>query len=142
VENHTTFDTLRKWNQKRRRYSAVAFGAGAAFISSCQSLRSSLQQQGCSGVALYFGDVDPKGLWIPAKARQESQIEIKPEEALYKLLFNKAKKSFIVPRDPFPFETKLLDWLPENLREEAAHSLNKGRRLPQEIISVWDCGDL
>ncbi len=140
VENHTTFDSLRKWNQQHRRYSAVAFGAGTAFISSCQSLGSSLQGQGCSGVALYFGDVDPKGLWIPVRASQESGIEISPERTLYELLFRKAREQFIVARAPFPFEADLLDWLPGNLREEAAQCFNRGRRLPQEIVSISDFG--
>ena len=27
VENHTTFDTLCRWNEKQQRYSAIAFGA-------------------------------------------------------------------------------------------------------------------
>lgn len=138
IENHTTFETLRKWNQHHRRYSAVAFGAGTAFISSCQSLRSNLQRQGCSGVALYFGDVDPKGLWIPARSSQESGIEISPEHTLYELLFRKARDQFLVAHDPFPFEADLLDWLPQNLREEAAQCLNRGRRLPQEILSICD----
>ncbi len=140
VENHTTFDTLRKWNQRYRRYSAVAFGAGTAFISSSQSLCASLQSVGCSGVTLYFGDVDPRGLWIPVKASQESGIQIRPDHILYELLFQKAREKFIVARNPFPFEANLLDWLPENLRDEAAQCFNKGRRLPQEILSIWALG--
>lgn len=140
IENHTTFDTLRKWNQRHKRYSAVAFGAGTAFISSCSSLRPSLQQRGCSGVVFYFGDVDPKGLWIPVRSRQESGIEINPERSLYELLFRKARDQFIIARAPFPFEADLLEWLPQNLREEAAKCFNRGRRLPQEFLSIGDLG--
>jgi hypothetical protein len=140
IENHTTFDTIRRWNQHHKRYSAVAFGSGTAFISSCSSLRPNLQQQGCSGVVLYFGDVDPKGLWIPVRSSQESGIEIRPERTLYELLFRKARDRFIVARDPFPFEADLLEWLPQNLREEAAQCFNRGRRLPQEFLSICDLG--
>lgn len=138
IENHTTFDTIRRWNQHHRRYAAVAFGAGTAFISSCSSLRRNLQQQGCSGVALYFGDVDPKGLWIPVRSSQESGIEIKPERSLYELLFRKARDRFIVGHTPYPFEPDLLEWLPQNLREETAQCFNRGRRLPQEFLSLCD----
>lgn len=141
IENHTTFDTIRRWNQRHRRYSAVAFGAGTAFISSCSSLRRSLQLQGCSGVALYFGDVDPKGLWIPVRSSQGSGIDIRPERNLYELLFRKARGRFIIAHTPYPFESDLLEWLPQNLREEAAQCFDKGRRLPQEFLSFCDIAD-
>lgn len=138
VENHTTFDTFRKWNKQHRRYSAVAFGAGTAFVSSCQSLRAHLTANGCSGEVLYFGDVDPKGLWIPLRAIQETGIEIRPERMLYDLLFRKARTMDILAHDPFSFDPDLVQWLQADLRGEAIRYLSIGRRLPQEILSFWD----
>lgn len=138
VENHTTFDTLCRWNEQRRRYSAVAFAAGAAFIAACESLRPHLAAPGCSGELLYFGDLDPKGLWIPARASQEHGILVQPDETLYSLLFEKGRKHRGLPNQPISFEPGLLNWLPEALHEETVRQFKGGRRLPQELVSLPD----
>ncbi|HRZ58436.1 MAG TPA: hypothetical protein P5525_23600 [Candidatus Paceibacterota bacterium] len=138
VENHTTFDTLCRWNEKNRRYSAVAFGAGAAFIAACESLRPSLAAPGCSGRLLYFGDVDPKGLWIPARASEDCGIEVHPDETLYTLLLAKGRKRRVIAHDPLAFESELLDWLPATLRDEVGRHFRSGRRLPQELVALPD----
>jgi hypothetical protein len=141
LENQTTFDTVRRWNQQQKRYSAVAFGAGTAFVASCRSLSDHLTTAGCSGTVLYFGDLDPRGLWIPVRAARESGISIRPEEHLYSLLFQKAHKKYLVQKVPFVYEPSLLDWLPANVREQAAQTLMQGRRLPQELITIYDLGN-
>jgi hypothetical protein len=138
VENHTTFDTLRRWNERSRRYSAVAFGAGAAFIAACESLRPHLAAQSCSGQLFYFGDLDPKGIWIPARASQDCGIEVHPDETLYTVLLVKGRKHRALPREPFAFESELLDWLPASLREEVGRHFRSGRRLPQELVALPD----
>lgn len=138
VENHTTFDTLCRWNEKNRRYSAVAFGAGAAFIAACESLRPHLIAPSCSGKLLYFGDLDPKGLWIPARASKDSGIETQPDESLYALLLAKGRKHRSLLREPLSFDPALLNWLPANLREETGRHFSNGRRLPQELVSLPD----
>ncbi|MGH7991865.1 MAG: hypothetical protein ACREDS_16945, partial [Limisphaerales bacterium] len=69
----------------------MAFGAGAAFIAACESLRIHLAAPGCSGQLFYFGDLDPKGIWIPVGA-QDSGIKIYPDETLYALLLEKGRK--------------------------------------------------
>ena len=138
VENHTTFDTLCRWNEQCLRYSAVAFGAGAAFIAACESLRTHLVAPGCSGQLLYFGDLDPKGLWIPSRASQESGIEVQPDESLYSLLLAKGRKCRVAANQPLSFEPGLLDWLPAILRQETGRHFSGGRRLPQELVSLPD----
>ena len=138
VENHTTFDTLCRWNEKHLRYSAIAFGAGAAFIAACESLRSHLSAPGCSGELLYFGDLDPKGLWIPARASKDCGIEAQPDETLYTLLLRKGRVHRGLPREPLSFDPALLTWLPANLREETGRHFSNGRRLPQELVSLPD----
>ena len=142
VENHTTFDSLCRWNEKCRRYSAVAFGAGAAFIAACESLRPHLAASGCSGQLLYFGDLDPKGLWIPARASLESGITVQPDETLFSLLLAKGRKHRALPNQPISFEPFLLNWLPAALREETVRHFNSGRRLPQELVSLPDLSQL
>jgi hypothetical protein len=138
VENHTTFDTLCRWNEKHRRYSAIAFGAGAAFIAACESLCPHLAAPGCSGKLLYFGDLDPKGLWIPARASKDSGIEARPDESLYTLLLTKGRKRRGLPSLPLSFDSGLLNWLPAALRDEAGRHFRNGRRLPQELVSLPD----
>lgn len=138
VENHTTFDTLCRWNEQHRRYAAVAFGAGAAFIATCESLRPHLAAPGCTGQVSYFGDLDPKGLWIPGRASRDCGIEVNPDETLYTVLLAKGRKHRALPREPFSFEPGLLDWLPANLRDETRRHFNSGRRLPQELVTLLD----
>ncbi|PYP89469.1 MAG: hypothetical protein DMG65_13245 [Candidatus Angelobacter sp. Gp1-AA117] len=101
-----------------------------------------MQAQGCSGILLYFGDLDPRGLWIPVKAGQQNRIEVRPDKTLYQLLFETAQKKFTVHRESLVYDSRLLEWLPENLREFAADCFKRGRRLPQELISIWDLTDL
>lgn len=138
VENHTTFDTLCRWNEQRRHYSAVAFGAGAAFIAGCKSLRPHLSASGCSGQLLYFGDLDPKGLWIPARASQDCAIAVHPDENLYTVLISKGRKIRTPSHESILFESELLNWLPAGLREETGLHFSNGRRLPQELVSLPD----
>jgi hypothetical protein len=138
VENHTTFDTLCRWNAQHGRYSAVAFGAGAAFVATCESLRSHLSNSGCSGQLLYFGDLDPKGIWIPARAAQASGIDVLPEEVLYDILLSKGLKHQKLPHLQFTFDPTLLNWLPSSLRAETHRQFKAGRRLPQELVSLHD----
>ena len=138
LENLTTFDTLRRWNEEHRRYAGVAFGGGTAFVSSCRSLSTYLARDGCSGQLLYFGDVDPTGLWIPVRAARESGIPIQADESLYGLLFRVAERKPVVQGDSIVCEMTILDWLPSSLRKKAAQSFESGRRLPQELISLPD----
>jgi hypothetical protein len=142
LENQTTFDSLRRWNQEHRGYSAVAFGGGTAFVSSCRSLSCHLASDGCSGSLLYFGDVDPKGLWIPVRAAKESGIPVQADESLYLLLFQTARRKLVVRRDVIVYEPMLLDWLPMAVRTTAARYFESGRRLPQELVSVRDLQEL
>lgn len=135
LENLTTFDTLRRWNAQYQYYSAIAYGGGTAFVSSCASLSPYLADEGCSGQLLYFGDVDPKGLWIPVRASKEIGKPVQADEGLYTLLFRRAQRKSPVQRERFVYDPALLDWLPAALREPAARYFDSGRRLPQELIS-------
>jgi hypothetical protein len=138
AENHTTFDTLCRWNERSQRYSAVAYGAGAAFVASCVSLRPHLAAPGCSGQLLYFGDLDPKGIWIPACAAKESGLKIQPDEQLYSLLLAKGRAHRKLPRVTISFEPTLLDWLPALLQADTGRMFKSGLRLPQELVALSD----
>jgi len=138
VENHTTFDTLCRWNEQSRRYSGVAFGAGAAFVASCASLHPHLAAPGCSRELLYFGDLDPKGIWIPCRAAKGSGLEVRPDVQLYALLLTKGRAHRKLPRGAFPFEPSLLEWLPSSLQADTGRMFKNGLRLPQELVTLPD----
>lgn len=65
VENHNSFWSFGEWNHHVRRYAAVVYGAGEAFLSTAGALAQVLREVGGHGV-LYLGDLDTKGLRIPA----------------------------------------------------------------------------
>ena len=138
VENHTTFDTLCRWNAEHHGYAGIAFGAGSAFVAACRSLRPHLAAAGCSEEVMYFGDLDPTGLWIPARAAEAAGIDVRPDENLYTRLLLKARRHRTLPRASISFEPALLEWLPLPLKAETLRHFNAGRRLPQELVSVHD----
>jgi hypothetical protein len=132
--------TLCRWNEREWRYAAVAFGEGSAFVAACESLRVHLSAPGCSGQTCYFGDLDPKGLWIPARAAQASGLKIVADESLYTLLLAKGKRNHRLPRLEFSLDPAVVEWLPSVLRPETVRNFKSGRRLPQELISMHDLG--
>lgn len=135
VENHTTFHTLCRWNEAHRYYRAVAYGGGAAFVASCLSLTQHLDDSDSTGELLYFGDLDPKGLWIPARAA-ENNLPIHPEAGLYRGLLHAAETNSRLPTRQFSFDPAVLEWLPPELRLPVARHFDEGRRLPQELLTL------
>ncbi len=140
LENLTTFDTLRRWNTEYRHYSAVAYGGGTAFVSSCASLSPYFAAEECSGQLFYFGKFDLKGLGIQVRPMKRIRKPIQGDEGLYTLLFETALRKHSIQREKLVYDPALLDWLPEALRESAARYFDNGRRLPQELISFHDLG--
>jgi hypothetical protein len=138
VENHTTFDTLCRWNEKHRNYAAIAFGAGAAFVAGCGSLKRHLAAPGCSNRLLYFGDLDPKGIWIPVRASQATGISVLPDEDLYERLLEKGRCHKHKDHEPYSFDVELLEWLPEKCRARTKARFTSGQRLPQELLTLHD----
>jgi hypothetical protein len=86
----------------------------------------------------YFGDLDPKGIWIPARAAKESSIEVRPDEQLYGLLLEKGRAHRRLPRVTLSFEPTLLEWLPVSLQAETGRMFKNGLRLPQELVTLPD----
>ena len=66
VENHNSFWSFGEWNHDARQYAAVVYGCGEAFRSTGKALGQVLHEVGGAGVE-YLGDLDPKGIRIPAE---------------------------------------------------------------------------
>jgi hypothetical protein len=73
LENAATWDSYCRWNMIVKRYSAVVFGNGYQFSDSTRSLTAIFEELGGSRPVLYFGDLDPTGVWIPQQASKWMQ---------------------------------------------------------------------
>jgi hypothetical protein len=80
VENHNTFWSFGEWNHRAKLYSAVVYGEGEAFRSTGAALGQVLREvDGTS--ALYFGDLDVKGVRIPMDFNQAAASGSPPVQA-------------------------------------------------------------
>jgi len=68
LENAATWDTYCRWNTVAKKYSAVIFGNGYQFSESTASIQMVFDEIGGARPVLYFGDLDPTGVWIPQQA--------------------------------------------------------------------------
>lgn len=113
----------------------MAYGAGTAFIGSvtyARELRPAVED------IRYFGDIDARGLRIPAEADQvrgESLPHIRPAERLYRLLIQVGVRSAAPPVSA-EAAARLASWLPADLREEVATMLTGGWRMAQEAVGL------
>jgi hypothetical protein len=94
LENHNTFWSFGEWNVQAKAYSAVVYGEGEAFRSTGAALGQVLREVQGSG-ALYFGDLDVKGVRIPlefnASARSGSP-SVRPATELYRWLLANGRR--------------------------------------------------
>lgn len=135
VENSATYDTLRRVLEPDGPVGFLAYGAGKHFIL---SVSAALDLDPPPRRIVYFGDVDPDGLFIPTRATETSVLHglpaVEPAACFYELLFRLAMSG----TEPAP--TDGLDdrtvWLPVNLRAPATALLRVGRRLAQEHVGL------
>ncbi|MFC3453066.1 Wadjet anti-phage system protein JetD domain-containing protein [Amycolatopsis speibonae] len=140
VENSDTFDSLVSvLTAEPGDVGRVGWGAGGGFEQSVLSLgrlRHAVRE------VWYFGDLDAKGLQIPAGAAalaaRENLPEIRPATGLYEAMFHHARPQ---PGQARLAETKahiLAAWLPAPLRSSAAGHLTGGTRLAQEEVGFTE----
>lgn len=138
VETSDTFDSLvQVLTDNPGNVGLVGWGAGSAFEASIPSI-------GRLGRTIteirYFGDLDAKGLRIPAAAdrtaRDQGFPPVQPAHGLYTAMFHPATpqptKSNMSKTTANTFTT----WLPENLRDRAIALLAAGERLAQEAVGL------
>lgn len=137
IENADTFRSIADVLAARPDPEAglLAWGAGASFEQSCEALRT-MQVAGTPIERVYyFGDIDPSGLRIPARAAQLIQpLALLPAAPLYALLLDRNQRG--------PGRERLgegaddhLRWLGEPLASRARAVMEAGDRLAQEALT-------
>lgn len=132
VENAAAFESFRHFNEQAGAWRAVVWGAGNAFRRNHAGLAEVFTATGARD-ALYFGDLDPKGVEILAAVLRDRPGDLRPHRGLYAALTARG----MVRRDPGL--TNIPDSFGDDLRnllpEVAATVLDlwrKGLVLPQE----------
>jgi hypothetical protein len=136
VENSDTFDSLvTVLGTNPGRIGLVGWGAGAAFEASVTSVgRLSISE------LVYFGDLDAKGLQIPANADRLATAlglpSVQPAVGLYSALQQVGKPQPGQPRLGTSTIERLVDWLDPRHRDWAAAVLASGTRVAQEAVGL------
>ncbi|MCO5996242.1 DUF2399 domain-containing protein [Actinoallomurus rhizosphaericola] len=137
VENADTFDSLVHALRARagHRVGAVAWGAGAAFEASVLSIaRLSFP---VAEVA-YFGDLDEKGLRIPANAAALAAAEglpaVRPATGLYGALLERARPQGGQRKLTAATADEVTAWLDPPHRARVREFLMAGERAAQEAV--------
>ncbi|MCW2241762.1 Wadjet anti-phage system protein JetD domain-containing protein [Azospirillum canadense] len=85
VENAAAFDSFRRFNEQAGLWRAVVWGAGNAFRRTHVGLDALFAATGTKH-AVYFGDLDPKGVEILAAVARERLGDLTPHRGLYTAL--------------------------------------------------------
>lgn len=133
VENHHTYWSLGQWNIDAKRYATVIYGSGHAVSSTARALDEVLQEVQGVGV-LYFGDLDPAGVSIPLRLRNDGAGDIRPDLPLYELALAHGRRRDGVRRATDDVAT-LHNWLP-SLATDVEAMWNEGQWLPQEGVGT------
>jgi len=139
VENHHTFESFTKWNEISRHYSGIGYGAGEAFSTLESDRIEGIVEPLNASVIHYFGDIDPKGISIPArvnKARIEKGLQpILPAINLYVWLLKNGIQRPILKGKQHKYIT---GWLPEYLEEKIDQLFSEDKWLPQEALGITE----
>lgn len=137
VENSDTFDSLIHALGERsdHRVGLVGWGAGAAFEASVLSIARLGPR--VTEVA-YFGDLDEKGLRIPAGAAAIAAAEglpvVRPAFGLYTALLERARRRGGQRKVTATVAADLTEWLDPPHRAPVSRFLTAGERAAQEAV--------
>jgi hypothetical protein len=133
VENHHTYWSLAEWNLTTRRYAAVVYGSGQALGKEAAALEEVMRECAANG-ALYFGDLDPRGILIPLQFNSTSRLSLQPAVDLYRMALEMGVRRIGVTRMPGD-ETHASQWIAACAADLTA-LWNSGRWIPQESIGT------
>lgn len=133
VENHHTYWSLAEWNVRVCQYAAVVYGSGRAFCSSGPALEEAIRQCQASG-ALYFGDIDPAGIWIPLRFNDANGVVVSAAVDLYRFALVRGTRRRPVTRVADD-EKAAQQWLPE-LTDQIHALWSSDQWIPQESLGT------
>jgi hypothetical protein len=145
AENAATYDSLvltLAEHPGEHHIGWVGFGGGEAFAQTVASVPH--VAPGCSRI-VYFGDLDVRGLAIPAAAREAMRYssvipaalpDVEPAIALYRMLLESADHAHAASAVAALRAKELSAWLPVELRTAASSALVRGVRIPQECVGL------
>ena len=135
VENHHTYYSFCRWNERARQYTGIGYGAGEAFSTvETDHIDTIIDPTGASSIN-YFGDIDPKGISIPARVSnarvQKNLVPIDPAIALYQWLLNHGIQRDLIKKSQPSFPE---GWLPDLLAGRVKDLFISNNWLPQEAL--------
>ena len=140
LENHHTWWSFCRWNERVGEYSAVVYGAGGGFGREAVAFLHEHCRSWKTEVAEYFGDLDREGLTIPWRAATRfapsDGVRLVPATRWYALLLERAEGVSLPCGPAIVVEDEVLRWLPGDLRARAQGWLDRGARLPQELVGT------
>ncbi len=139
LENAATWDSYCRWDERTHQFSAVVYGKGLIFADAVGRLADIFHELGGTRPVEYFGDLDPPGLEIPARASRRSQAAglpgVEPHGWSYRRLLELGDaREGLWEGDPVNEEA--LRWLGD-LAGPARLLFARGRRLAQEHVG-WE----
>lgn len=140
VENHHTWWSFCRWNARTGAYAAVVYGAGGAFGRDVVAFLAERCRALDAPHVVYFGDLDPDGLRIPARAATQlappHALAVLPADRWYRTLLLCAEGAGLPVGAPLREDEEALSWLPSALVQPVRAHLRAGRRLPQELVGT------
>lgn len=139
VENSDTFDSILTTLRGRddHRVGLVAWGAGGGFEASVLSIALIDHQ---IAEIRYFGDLDERGLRIPANASLVAQaaglMPVLPAAGLYEALLRQGVRQGGQRCVPPEAADKLASWLDPSLCGSVTNLLTEGMRMAQEAVGL------
>lgn len=135
LENKDAYWSFGEWNTTANYFSAVVYGGGEAFQSTGAAL-AQMMHEVSAGSALYFGDLDPKGIRIPLEFNRKTapgQPQVSPAIELYAwLVSNGVRRS--KPECADAPTNLAAAWLEEPLASAIQTIWMQGKWLPQEAL--------
>lgn len=136
VENQHTFDSLARLNDELRIYAGIVYGQGnqgnRAFGESLDRLMKRLEADSL----VYYGDIDNRGIEIPAEANrdriQRGLAPLQPAETLYFALLTSGSTAPAIEAGRLSSSGK--QWLGKTLSSGVLRMFQDGLRIPQEAL--------
>jgi hypothetical protein len=140
LENYSTYHTFVLWNYQAKVYEAIFYGHGETFDTAAAGLVEQTRSMNWNGRAFYFGDLDVKGVLIPIAASETlnslHSSTLYPHSGCYQRLLQRAKEVSLPSMAPTSLPERCCKWLGEEISREAQAWLQRGIRLPQELVGL------